>query len=108
MSDIVSSTRLMSDIVSSTPEWETKRKQAEVVGNHEEQQLCSGTSTLLVQNCYYPEKERIIKPFYYALLPELLKYHVYCLCIFCFPQLLYIMWSLSMYNQEHMSHRRRV
>ena len=26
----------------------TKRKQAEVVSNHEEQQLCSGTSTLLV------------------------------------------------------------
>ena len=61
----------------------TKRKQAEVVSNHEEQQLCSGTSTLLVQNCYYP---------------ELLKYHVYCLCTFCYPQLLYIMWSVSMYN----------
>ena len=58
----------------------TKRKQVEVVSNHEERQLCSGTSTLLVQNCYYP---------------EFLKYHVYCLCTFCYPQL---MWSLSMYN----------
>ena len=49
----------------------TKRKQAEVVSNHEEQQLCSGTSTLLVQN--YPESCSL---FVYILLSSTAVYYV--------------------------------